>query len=128
MLDLRYRYYLEKGDMEKAGDCLNRLIDASAYIPDAEFEKIAAELVYMNALRGELDAAEQNAKSCWGFLQGETVTAKRVLAAWAQEKGEREFVETLLTQAETALPEERVVGVRNFEKILLNRMKTGKNG
>ncbi|MBO5737615.1 MAG: hypothetical protein J6S04_07375, partial [Clostridia bacterium] len=45
MLDLRYRYYLEKGDMDNAAKCLNRLVSILDYMPYAEAEKIAAELV-----------------------------------------------------------------------------------
>ena len=56
-LDLRYRYYLEKGDFEKAADCLNRLAQAQAYLPTEEIEKIAAELVYMHSLNGDLALA-----------------------------------------------------------------------
>ena len=36
ILDLRYRYYLEKGDIEHAADCLNRLVNAQAYIQRLE--------------------------------------------------------------------------------------------
>ena len=43
MLDLRYRYYLEKGDMDNAAACLNRLVGLLDYMPYAEAEKIAAE-------------------------------------------------------------------------------------
>ena len=44
MLDLRYRYYLEKEDFDRAADCLNRLAKTQAYLPDSEVAKIAAEM------------------------------------------------------------------------------------
>ena len=44
MLDLRYRYYLEKGEYDNAADCLNRLANAQAYLSQEEVEKLAAEL------------------------------------------------------------------------------------
>ena len=59
MLDLKYRYYLEKGDMEKAAACLNRLASVLDYMPLTQAEKVAAELVYMASLRGELEIAEE---------------------------------------------------------------------
>ena len=128
MLDLRYRYYLEKGDMERAATCLNRLASVADYMPIAEAEKIAAELVYMASLRGETEIAEENAKACQHFLRGETAAAKRILAAWSQMSGQTEFVKALLVQAEECLQNERIAGVRKFEQILLSRMESGKNG
>ncbi len=123
MLDLRYRYFLEKGEKKKAADCLNRLASLEEYLPQQEVEKIAAELVYMNALFGLLEDAEENGKACQAFLKAETPTAKRILAAWAKANGQTEFVSALLAQAENCLNKERVLGVRKFEKILLDRIK-----
>ena len=60
MLDLRYRYYLDKQDMDNAAACLNRLVGILDYLPLTECEKIAAELVYMNVLRGEMPQAEES--------------------------------------------------------------------
>ncbi|MBQ8229389.1 MAG: hypothetical protein IJZ32_01690 [Clostridia bacterium] len=124
VLDLRYRYYLEKGDCEKAADQLNRLVQAQAYLSDAELEKIAAELVYMHAVNGDVERAEESGKLCREYLQGETATAKRVLAAYSVACGKTEAVEPLLKQAETALNSERIAGVRKFEKILLSRIQS----
>ena len=123
MLDLRYRYHLEKGDIEKAAACLNRLTSILDYMPYAEAEKVAAELVYMASLRGEAEIAEENAKACQGFLKGNTVTAKRILAAWSKMSGQTDFVNALLEQAEACMQNERVAGVKKFEQILLSRME-----
>ena len=122
-LDLRYRYYLEKGDMEHAADCLNRLVEIMEYLPYTEAEKVAAELVYMASLRGETEVAEENAKLCQNFLKGNEVTPKRILAAWSQMSGQTDFVNALLKQAEECLQKERIVGVKKFEQILLSRME-----
>ncbi len=122
-LDLRYRYYLEKGDMERAADCLNRLVEIMEYLPYTEAEKVAAELVYMASLRGEMEVAEENAKLCQNFLKGNEVTAKRILAAWSQMSGQTDFVNALLKQAEECLQKERIAGVKKFEQILLSRME-----
>lgn len=123
MLDLRYRYYLDKQDMDNAAACLNRLVGIMDYLPISECEKIAAELVYMNALRGEMPQAEENAKACQVFLKGNTVTAKRVLAAWSAASGHLEHAKALKEQGEACLPFERVAGVVKFEKSLLARIE-----
>jgi hypothetical protein len=123
MLDLKYRYYLEKGDMEKAAACLNRLASVLDYMPLAQAEKVAAELVYMASLRGEMEIAEENAKACQGFLKGKSLTAKRILAAWSKASGQTDFVDALLAQAQERLDSEQILGVRKFEEILLSRME-----
>ena len=123
MLDLRYRYYLDKQDIDNAAACLNRLVSILDYLPLAEGEKIAAELVYMNALRGEMPQAEENAKACQFFLKGNTATAKRVLAAWSVAGGHLEHAKALKEQGEACLQFERVAGVRKFEKTLLGRIE-----
>ena len=122
MQDLRYRYYLEKGEMEKAADALNRLAQAQAYLSDYETERIAAELVYMHSLLGNIEQAEDSGRLCKGFLQGDSVTAKRILAAFSKAAGKQDAVEPLLQQAEEAMAEERCLGVRKFERILLSRI------
>lgn len=122
ILDLRYRYFLEKGELEKAADCLNRLALNEEYLPFEELERVAAELVYMHALNGDLESAEKNYAACQEFLKGESVTAKRILAAYAQACGKAEAVTLLLEQAKKALEKERIAGIRKFEKILLSRI------
>ena len=119
ILDLRYRYYLEKEDFDAAGKCLNRLVSVMEYLPYEEAEKVAAELVYMNSLRGELEDAETNAQACRGFLKQETATAKRILAAWSKANGNAQHVEALLAQGAECLKKERIAGVKKFEQILL---------
>ena len=122
MLDLRYRYYLEKGDMENAADCLNRLAFNEEYLPQTTVEGVAAELVYLHSLNGDFVSAERNAIVCQEYLKGDSVTAKRVLAAYSKACGRAEAVEVLLGQAKELLPKERIVGVRKFEEILLSRI------
>ncbi len=122
VLDLRYRYFLEKEDYEQAADCLNRLAQAQAYLTDNEVEKIAAELTYMHALRGDLESAEESGKICKNYLTLDTVTAKRVLAAYSKTAGKTEAIAPLLQQAEACLPWE-IKGVAKAEKILLSRIE-----
>ncbi len=122
ILDLRYRYYLEKGDLKNAADCLNRLVQSQAYLSDVEVEKIAAELTYMHALNGDLERAEEIGKLCKKYLQNETATSKRILAAYSAASGQAEGVQVLVAQAKDLLEKERVLGVRRFEEILISRI------
>lgn len=122
MLDLRYRYYLEKNNLEKAADCLNRLASAQVYLPQEEVEKLAAELTYMHALQGDLQSAQECAKACKDFLKTETAVARRVLAACAFVGGKTEEGLLLKESAETYLEKELISGVVKAEKILLSRM------
>ncbi len=122
ILDLRYRYYLEKGNVENAADCLNRLVNAQAYIPKLEMTKIATELVYMHSITGNVDLAQESSKYCEEYLCGETVDAKRALAAFSAANGNMEAVEILIKQAESIVETEWIEGVKKSEKLLLSRI------
>lgn len=122
MLDLRYRYHLEKGEYEKAADCLNRLAQSQAYLADEELERVAAELTYMHALNGDLESAEESGKLCREFLQTEHVTPKRILAAFSMAFGKVEAAEALKAQAAELLETESLPGVRKFEQELISRI------
>ena len=122
MLDLKYRYFLEKEEYEKAADCLNRLANAQAYLSDLEVEKLAAELTYMHSLRGDLESAEESGKLCRAYLQEDEISAKRVLLAFCKASGKTESIEPLKAQAEACLKQEKVAGLRKFEEILLSRI------
>lgn len=123
MLDLRYRYYLEKGDMQKAGETLNRLAYIQCYLSDKEREKLAVELTYMHALSGDTDSARQSAEGCLELLQADEVPAKRALIAYALQGGKKEEATLLIQQAETLLQKEEIIGVKKSEEILLLRLK-----
>ena len=123
ILDLRYHYYLEKEDLEKAGDCLNRLTQIQCYIPDKEIEKLAAELTYMHSLLGDVERATESGKLCAEYLQGNGVLAKRALLAFSLAIGKTEAVEPLIKQATEAIKTERLEGVRKHEKLLLSRLQ-----
>lgn len=122
ILDLRYRFFLEKGDMEGAADALNRLASAAEYLPGNNFEEVAAELVYMHCLNGDEARAEEAGKLCEEYLNGGTTSAKRILAARSAMRGDGESVRALKAQAEEALERERIEGVGKFERILLLRI------
>lgn len=122
MLDLRYRYYLDKGDFAKAAACINRLAQAQAYLPDVEIEKIAAELTYLYAVNDDLESAEESGKLCRNFLKSETPTAKRILAAYSLSVGQPEHALALKAQAEAVADGELLLGVYRFETKLLARL------
>ncbi len=125
ILDLRYRYYLDKGDILGASDCLNRLVCAQAYLLGDEREKLAAELTYIYTLKNDRENAEESGKCAHNFLKGESATAKRVLLAFTYVFGgeeKREDVEILKAQAENAIANERVKGVALLEQELISRL------
>lgn len=122
ILDLQYRYYLEKNDLERAADRLNRLAQAQAYLTEREVEKIAAELTYMHALGGDYERAKDCSKLCQEYLQKEEVVAKRALAAYCKAFGKNEAVAPLVAQAEALLKTERIKGLAKSERILLARL------
>ncbi len=127
MLDLRYRYYLEKNQLEKAADCLNRLTQTQAYLSESEVQKIAAELVYMHALRGDFERAEACGALCKEYLTEDTAAAKRILAAYSAAFGKKEAISPLKEQAKECLSKERIAGIRKFEGILLDRISEEEN-
>ena len=122
ILDLRYRYYLEKQDLQNAAECLNRLVYAQAYLPTEEREKIAAELVYFHSVNGDIVSANDCAKACEKYLQKNNLLAKRALLAFSVSANKTEAVEPLLKQAEEVLMYERSLGIRKAERILLDRL------
>lgn len=122
MLDLRYRYHLEKGETDKAAECLNRLALLQIYLPQNEVEKIAGELVYFHALNGDLERAEACGQACKTYLESETLSAKRILAAFSSAFGKEEAVQPLKQQAQALLDKELIKGNAKFEEILLSRI------
>ena len=122
MLDLKYRYYLEKGDFDKAAGQLNRLAQTQAYLPDEEVEKIAAELAYMHAINQDIERAEECEKLCFSYLSKDVTSAHRIQAALACMRKDFDEVEVRKELAEKALKKERIKGNARFEKVLLSRI------
>ena len=122
MLDLRYRYHLEKGENERAADCLNRLALSQEYLPYEQVMQVATELTYMHAVHGDLQNAEASAKLCKESLQGNTARAKRALLAYAIATGNQEGISVLKEQAYAAAEREYPLGVAKSEQILIARL------
>ncbi len=127
MLDLRYRYYLEKEDYEKAAFALNRLAGIQEYLTDEEVRKITAELVYMHSLNGDFERAEACARCDRAYFESDEPCVKRALAAYSAAFGKTEAVQTLKRQAEEALHYEQIEGVKKWEFALLSKI-ADKNG
>lgn len=123
MLDLRYRYYIEKNDYDKAADSLNRLAQAESYLSDEEVQKLLGELTYMHAIDGKIELAEKSAKLCEEYLKRDETQVKRVLAAYAKAAGNQEGLEALLTQARKLMKKEYIKGVGKSEEILCARLE-----
>jgi hypothetical protein len=122
MLDLRYRYYIEKGDVERAADAINRLTQAQAYLSDQEVEKLAAELVYMHVINGDFERASESAKLCEAYLRTDTLTAKRILATFTSAMDKKEETQSLLQQAQPLFEKCFIKGQAKFEKVLMERI------
>ena len=123
ILDLRYRYYLEKGETEKARQTLDRLTQLLHYLSAETAQKIMAEKVYMRSTLKDVDGAEASGRVCREFLTSDEAAAKRALAAFCVACGREDEAELLIGQAEASLQREEFTGARKFEKILLSRLK-----
>ena len=123
MLDLRYRYYLDKGDMQNAAKTLNRLATVQAYLTGEEVEKHAAELVYMHALNGDKERADECGKICEELLKKETLVSKRALIAYCKAFGGAEQVDALMQQAQELLEKQTCLGLKKSEEKLLKRWR-----
>ncbi|MBQ9714655.1 MAG: hypothetical protein IJV83_04985 [Clostridia bacterium] len=122
MMDLRYRYHLEKGEMERASDCLNRLAVSQAYLSDAEIKQIAVELAYMHAINGDLANAEASAQICKDVLQEDSAKSIRALLAYSIAVGNAEGVALLKEKGLAAIEREYPRGVAKSERIIFSRL------
>lgn len=122
ILDLRYRYRLDRGETERAADCLNRLASSAAYLSERTLEEVAAELVYLHSLRGDPVRAEESLGLCRAYLSENTASAKRILAAYSAARGETEKTVEYKRQAEECLKKEKCEGIKKYEQALLARI------
>lgn len=122
ILDLRYRYFLDKDEPIKAGECLNRLLGLQAYLPEQEIRKIAMELTYMHAVSGNVSDADAIGQLCKEELKKDTATAKRVLIAYCKASGKLDSITALKEQAKSALEKEPVKGIAEFERRLISKL------
>lgn len=121
MLDLQYRRELDRGDIEQAAMRLNRLAQLQPYLTQSQLQSVAAELVYMHSITGDLVSAEQNMEIASEVLEKETATAKRILSAYFFEKGDEEQGEALRVCGLALCEKESLKGVALLEEKLLKR-------
>lgn len=122
VLDLRYRYYLEKEDYENAASMLNRLAGIQEYLSQEQTQTVMAELVYLHSLNGDFERAEACANCDKEYFKSDKACVKRALAAYCAAFGKTEAVLPLKKQAEEALRFECMYGVKKWECILLARI------
>lgn len=123
VLDLKYRYALEREEYELAQDCLKRLLSSEDYLTDAAYETLKIELVYFSLLLGKDEPLKKLQKTDEEFLRSDDYRAKRILALYSALTGKTEEAYALIEQAERSLENEQTAGVRKFEKVLLGRIK-----
>ncbi len=121
--ELRYRYFVDREDFKNGAKQLNRLASLQAYMTDVERERVCAELVFLHALNGDMESAEACGKLCRAFLQGETATAKRVMATFINAFGDKAQALALREDGERLLPKEWLTGERLWEEKLLARIQ-----
>lgn len=119
--DLRYRYCLEKGNMDGAAEQINRLASLTAYMDEGNMEEVAAELMYMHAVCGDTERAKESKKLCENYLQKPLLSAKRILAAYARLLGEDEEEKKARAEFERLKATEKIEGKRKAEEILIER-------
>ncbi len=128
VLDIKYRYFLEKEEYEKAQDCLQRLLSSEEYLTDGYYQTLKIELVYFSLLLGKDEPLKKMQETDEAFLRSDDYRAKRILALYAMLVGKTDEAEELIRQAKEALKGELTLGVKKFEEILLARIKEIENG
>lgn len=123
IVDLRYRYYLDLGDEEKAADQLNRLTSAAPYLTEAGVLDLAAELTYLHSLRNDAERAEESGKICREYLATEALVCKRALAAYSIMHGKFDEAKILIEQGRELLEKEYCLGVKRSEEVLFARLE-----
>ncbi len=122
-LFFKYRYYLEKDELDNAADALNRLASSADYLTKQEERALAVELVYMNSVFKNQAEADECGKFCATALQADELASKRALGAYCLAFGEKGKAQLLLKQAQELLNSEEIAGVKKSEQILLERLK-----
>ncbi len=120
--ELKYRYFLEKGELAKAADALNRLIAAAEYLSEEAYILVRIESAYLCLLQKDATPLKQLLESDERLLRSEDYRVKRLLATYSYALGEKGRGRALVTQAKQILEKEPVLGVRKHEEILLSRL------
>lgn len=122
MQDIKYRYFLETGDEERAVDALNRLALASEYLSEEQTQQIATELLFMHAERGDKERADAAKGIAEDYLSRNLPECKRALAAHYALTGEKDKAVKSAKDGLLALKNESLLGKRRSEEVLLLRL------
>ena len=120
--DIKYRYFLENGDEERAVDALNRLALASEYLTEEQTQQIATELLYMHATLGDRQRADATKEIAGKHLLQDLPECKRALAAYCALIGNKDDAVKTAKDGLRALENESLLGKRKSEEILLLRL------
>ena len=119
ILDRRYRYWLDQGNIDEAAVCLNRLASLQDYMQENQLLVVASELVYMHSITDNMDSATQNFAVCEDFLHRETATCKRILCAYYALLGDSVKSEEYREQGFALCEQESIRGMALLEERLL---------
>lgn len=120
--DLKYHYYLDKNDLEKAADALNRLIVSAPYLTSEAVDSVRIESAYMLLLQKDSSQLKSLLETDEKLLRSDDYRIKRLLATYAYACGDKKKGKALAGQAKAALEKERIVGIRKHELTLLSRL------
>ena len=120
--DLKYHYYLDKNDLEKAADALNRLIVSAPYLTAEAVDSVRIESAYMMLLQKDSSQLKSLLETDEKLLRSDDYRIKRLLATYAYACGDKKKGKALVGQAKAALEKERIVGIRKHELTLLSRL------
>lgn len=123
ILEARYRYYLEKEELENAFDCLKRIRAAGEYLNVREVLTLECNLAYLCLVGGNDGVLKEAVKNGGEYWQSEDPAIKRTLALYMQKCGEAERADLLIEQAKRLLKREEIAGLIRHEEILLARIK-----
>ena len=121
VLDLRYHYFLEKEEYEKAFDCLKRIMAARDYLSAEEIYDLEREIVYISLLGGNDEPLKKSTETDEEFWRSDNVKAKRILALYAASAGEKERAEALAAQGKELFYTLSLEGERKHEALLMER-------
>ena len=77
----------------------------------------------MHILNGDFERANECAKLCENYLRTDTVSAKRVLAAYSAAAGKKQETKELIAQAQQLMENTFITGQDKFERILLGKIE-----
>lgn len=124
--ELRYLYYLDKGDLEGVRKEDLRLQDLIPYLDEEDLDEVYNLLLYDCC---KVDRDEEGAKALFErqgelLLSQNTMTSYRILAAYHQTFGDGCLIEPCLEKGLSRKEKEREKGIAKMEERLLREMQS----